>query len=74
MRKIANIMQSGDEVCAITAEIIAIQRVNGEVDIYALERTEEGMRIGDEPEMTIGFEDIPEIEYETEKHVKIISF
>ena len=50
-----NVMSKGDKVLNVTAELIAIQRKNGEVDIIPLISDESGIRIDTENIVTIGY-------------------
>ena len=51
------ILKKGDQVINVTAEFIAVQRKNGEVDIVPLMKDEPGLRIDTEGIITIGFGD-----------------
>lgn len=51
------ILKKGDQVINVTAEFIAVQRKNGEVDIVPLMKDESGLRIDTEGIITIGFGD-----------------
>lgn len=49
------ILKKGDSVLNVTAEFIAVQRKNGEVDIVPLLKDETGLRIDVENIATIGY-------------------
>lgn len=49
------ILKKGDNVLNVTAEFIAVQRKNGEVDIVPLLKDETGLRIDVENIATIGY-------------------
>ena len=49
------ILQKGDSGLNVTAEIIAVQRKNGEVDIVPLLKDETGLRVDVENIVTIGY-------------------
>lgn len=49
------ILKKGDSVLNVTAEFIAVQRKNGEVDIVPLLKDETGFRIDVENIVTIGY-------------------
>lgn len=51
------ILKKGDRVINVTAEFIAVQRKNGEVDIVPLMKDESGLRVDIEGIITIGFGD-----------------
>lgn len=56
------IMKKGDKVLTITAEFIAVQRKNGEVDIIPIIKDEMGLRVDIEGIVTIGYgENIVEV-------------
>ncbi len=50
-----NVMSKGDKVLSVTNELVAIQRVSGEVDIISLISSESGLRIDTENIVTIGY-------------------
>lgn len=50
-----NVMNKGDKVLNVTAEFVAIQRKNGEVDIIPLIALENGVWIDTENITTIGY-------------------
>ncbi|WP_456110429.1 hypothetical protein [Roseburia hominis] len=56
-RMTIGILKKGDRVINVTAEFIAIQRKNGEVDIVPLTKDESGLRVDSEGIITIGFGD-----------------
>ena len=49
------ILKKGDQVINVTAEFIAVQRKNSEVDIVPLIKDETGLRVDSEGIITIGF-------------------
>ena len=49
------ILKKGDNVLNVTAEFIAVQRKNGEVDIVPLLKDETGLRVDVENIVTIGY-------------------
>ena len=49
------ILKKGDIVLNVTAEFIAVQRKNGEVDIVPLLKNETGLRVDVENIVTIGY-------------------
>lgn len=56
------IMKKGDKVLTITAEFIAVQRMNGEVDIVLMVKDEMGLRVDIEGIIPIGYgENIVEV-------------
>lgn len=52
-----NILKKGDHVINVTAEFIAVERKNGEVDVIPLLRDETRLRVDVENIVTIGFGD-----------------
>lgn len=50
-----NVMRKGDKVLNVTSELVAVQRKNGEVDIFPLISDESGVRIDTENIVTIGY-------------------
>ena len=56
------ILKKGDKVLTITAQFIAVQRKNGEVDIIPMVKDEMGLRVDIEGIVTIGYgENIVEV-------------
>lgn len=49
------VMSKGDKVLNVTSELVAIQRKNGEVDVFPLISDESGVRIDTENIVTIGY-------------------
>lgn len=49
------IMKKGDRVINVTAEFIAVERKNGEVDIIPLIKDETGMRVDIPNIVTVGY-------------------
>ena len=49
------ILKKGDYVLSVTAEFIAVQRKNGEVDIMPMINDEMGLRVDIENIVTIGY-------------------
>lgn len=49
------ILKKGDKVLTITAEFIAVQRKNGEVDIIPIIKDKMGVRVDVEGIVTIGY-------------------
>lgn len=49
------VMRKGDKVLNVTSELVAIQRKNGEVDVFPLISDESGVRIDTENIVTIGY-------------------
>ncbi len=68
-----NVMNKGDKVLNVTAELVAIQRKNGEVDIVPLVNDECGVRIDTENIVTISYGN-NEIETEVVDGVVITNF
>ena len=50
-----NVMKKGDRVLNVTAEFIAVERKNGEVDIIPIAMDENGVWINTEQITTIGY-------------------
>ena len=50
-----NVMQKGDKVLNVTAEFIAVERKNGEVDIIPIAMDENGVWVSTEQITTIGY-------------------
>ena len=50
-----NVMSKGDKVLNVTSELVAVQRKNGEVDVFPLISDESGVRIDTENIVTIGY-------------------
>ena len=50
-----NVLQSGDKVLNVTADFIAVERTNGEVDILPFIREDGGMWIDTSNILTIGY-------------------
>ena len=50
-----NILNKGDKVLNVTADFIAVERINGEVDIVPLAKNENGFWIDTENITTIGY-------------------
>jgi len=49
------VLKKGDQVLNVTAEFIAVQRKNGEVDIIPMIKDEMGLRVDIENIVTIGY-------------------
>lgn len=49
------VLKKGDQVLSVTAEFIAVQRKNGEVDIIPMLKDEMGLRVDIENIVTIGY-------------------
>lgn len=49
------VMSKGDKVLNVTSELVAIQRKNGEVDVFPLISDESGVRIDTENIVTVGY-------------------
>lgn len=49
------VLKKGDQVLSVTAEFIAVQRKNGEVDIIPLIKDGMGLRVDIENIITIGY-------------------
>lgn len=49
------VLKKGDSVLSVTAEFVAVQRKNGEVDILPLLKDETGLRVDVENIVTIGY-------------------
>lgn len=54
MMKIS-ILKKGDHVISVTADFVAVQRKNGEVDIIPIVNDETGVRVDAERIVTIGY-------------------
>lgn len=66
------IMKKGDKVLNVTAEYVALQRKNGEVDIIPIVKDEAGFRVDTEAVITIGYgESVVEHEFDD---IKVINF
>ena len=50
-----NVLQSGDKVLNVTADFVAVERANGEVDILPFTREDGGMWIDTSNILTIGY-------------------
>lgn len=50
-----NILNKGDRVLNVTADFIAVERKNGEVDIVPIVKDESGLRVDVENITTIGY-------------------
>lgn len=50
-----NILSEGDKVLNVTADFIAVERTNGEVDIVPLAKKENGLWVDIENITTIGY-------------------
>lgn len=50
-----NVLQSGDKVLNVTADFVAVERANGEVDILPFIREDGGMWIDTSNILTIGY-------------------
>ena len=50
-----NVLQSGDKVLNVTADFVAVERANGEVDILPFVREDSGMWIDTSNILTIGY-------------------
>lgn len=50
-----NILNKGDKVLNVTAEFIAVERINGEVDIVPLVKENNGIWVNNENITTIGY-------------------
>lgn len=50
-----NVLQSGDKVLNVTADFVAVERANGEVDILPFVREDGGMWIDTSNILTIGY-------------------
>ena len=50
-----NVLESGDKVLNVTADFIAVERTNGEVDILPFIREDGGMWIDTSNILTIGY-------------------
>lgn len=50
-----NILNKGDKVLNVTADFIAVERINGEVDIVPLVKNENGLWVDVENITTIGY-------------------
>ncbi len=50
-----NILKKGDKVLSVTANFVAVERTNGEVDIIPIIQDESGFRIDSENITTIGY-------------------
>lgn len=72
MGYIARIMKPGDEVLSVTPKMVAIQRANGEVDIYRLV-DEEILKMDSEPSLIIAYEEAEE-EISAEKGARLFRF
>lgn len=49
------VLKKGDRVLNVTAEFIAVQRKNGEVDIIPMRKDDMGLRVDIEHIFTIGY-------------------
>ena len=49
------VLKKGDQVLSVTAEFIAVQRKNGEVEIIPMLKDEMGLRVDIENIVTIGY-------------------
>ena len=49
------VLKKGDQVLSVTAEFIAVQRKNGEVDIIPMLKDEMGLRVDIDNIVTIGY-------------------
>ena len=66
------IMKKGDKVLNVTADYVALQRKNGEVDIIPIVKDEAGFRVDTEAVITIGYgESVVEQVYDD---VKVLNF
>lgn len=68
-----NVLSNGDRVLNVTNEFVAIERVNGEVDILPLTKENGGMWVDTQHILTIGYGSNT-IQIETENGLTITNF
>ncbi len=68
-----NILKCGDKVLNVTTELLAIERANGEVDIFPIAKQKAGIQIDENNVLTIGYDE-DSVQTETVDGVTIMSF
>ena len=51
-----NVMNAGDKVLSVTNEFIAIEKANGEVEIFPLRKTRQGYVLDTQDTLIIGYD------------------
>ena len=68
-----NVLHEGDKVLNVTNEFVAVERVNGEVDIIPILRDDNGIWVDTTQMLTIGYGNNT-VQVETENGVTITNF
>ena len=50
------VMNAGDKVLSVTSELVAIERSNGEVEIFSLRKTRQGYVVDTQDTLIIGYD------------------
>ena len=51
-----NVMNTGDKVLSVTSELIAIEKANGEVEVFQLRKTRQGYVVDTQDTLIIGYD------------------
>ena len=51
-----NVMNTGDKVLSVTSELIAIEKANGEIEIFQLRKTRQGYVVDTQDTLIIGYD------------------
>ena len=51
-----NVMNAGDKVLSVTTNFVAIERANGEVEIFPLRKLRKGYTVDTQSVLTIGYD------------------